>query len=252
MPLSFEFSSVIIGALAGLLIGATGVGGAAFATPAMVLILGVSAPLAIATDALFVLAIKLVAVWAHRKELVSSRPIFVRVLSGSLPGVGLGVLALGQLRGFEEGELLLKKALGVLLIMTATVSVGRAIWGGRDVVPFVPGWLLLPVSLILGFFVGLTSIGAGSLFLPLLLASVAQPFRSVVALDLSLGLIMAVALAGLHLTFSTIDPQLLLGLVIGGVPGALFGARLHDYLGTKALISTAGGLVAVAGLRLVL
>lgn len=245
----------LIGLIAGVLVGATGVGGACFATPAMVLGLGIPAPIAIATDALFAAMIKLFGLNAHRASLTQGRSVLARSLLGSIPGAVCGVIALKYLSGVEGGEMILRRALGAILMIASGVTLHRVLKGGMDdrtrrvLLPMV---FLTPMSFVLGFLVGLTSVGAGSLFLPLLLACVALPFRSIVAIDIAQGLTFALVCGSLHLFTGLVDPMLFVLLSVGGIPGVLLGARLHNFVGSRALVSGTASIIAIVGLRMVL
>ncbi len=239
----------LIGLAAGLLVGATGVGGAAIATPALVLGLGVPVPLAIGSDVVFAAVVKIAGVGAHRGALAAERPLLFRSLAGSLPGVVLGVLALR----FLVDDAALETALGALLIVAATATLWFAVVGRRVEAEFALPERALPfLAAPFGFAVGLTGIGAGSLFLPLLLAaSRARPFAGVVAADLLQGLLLATVAGALHLTVGRVDPWLVGALLLGGLPGVWLGARLHDFVASWALAGLAASAIGAAGLRLV-
>ena len=251
---------ILIGFVAGGLVGATGVGGAAFATPALVLGLGLPAPVAIATDAVFCAVIKLVGLGGHRREAKKTTPfgehrrVFITLLLGSVPGALLGALTLRFVAAGPLSESVLRRLLGVLLIVAAGATLYR-LFRRRESSATITQELnpiLLGLSAaVLGFLVGLTSIGAGSLFLPLLLLTVAAPFRRLVALDLAQGLVLAVVVGGFHLSFGLVKFPLLALLIVGGVPGALAGARLHGVVSSRALVSATASLIALVGARLV-
>ena len=247
-----ELWAVVLGLVSGGLVGATGVGGAAVAAPVLVLGLGVPAPIAIATDAVFVAVVKIVGVRAHRSALAGAKPLLLRVLVGAVPGAILGVFTLSFVAAQEGGNAVLERILGGLLVAAAVATLIR-VWGGPPLVDETPGvaWWLTPVSFALGFLVGLTSIGAGSLFLPVLLyAAKGRPFREVVAVGLLQGLVLALVSGGLHLFVSDIDLSLLVALLFGGVIGVRYGARLHDFLSASVLTRATAGLVGLIGLRL--
>ena len=104
---------------------------------------------------------------------------------------------------------------------------------------------------MLGFLVGLTSIGAGCLFLPLFIAATRLPFGSVVAIDIAQGLILALVAGAMHFTMWRVDPTLLVALVMGGIPGVYLGAQLHKLVSARMLVSATASLIALIGLRLV-
>ncbi|MEQ8279669.1 MAG: sulfite exporter TauE/SafE family protein [Deltaproteobacteria bacterium] len=240
----------LIGLVTGLLVGATGVGGAALVTPALVLGLGVPVPVAVGSTALFGAVVKLGGVGAHRTALVEERRLLLGSLTGSLPGVALGVFALRFLG--DRGDVGLEPILGVLLVVAAAATLASTFRPPASPLFFVPPSALPFAAVPLGFAVGLTGIGAGSLFLPLLLAVArGRPFAGVVAADLAQGLVLATVAGALHLTVGRVDLTLVVALLLGGLPGVWLGARLHRVVAAEKLAGLAASFVGVAGLRLI-
>ncbi len=250
----FQPLALLVGFVAGALVGSTGVGGAAFATPALVLGLGLPPSVAISTDAVFCAVIKLFGIKAHRSSLKGSMAHLKRALFASIPGALLGVLAVAYLGRMEGGEQILRRSLGVLLIVAATLTFRRSLkkGGHRNIGGTLPPAVFRPLNGVVGFLVGLTSIGAGSLFLPLLLAGIKASFATIVAIDIAQGFILALVVGAGHMAVGSVDFTLLLVLTIGGIPGIFFGAYLHRTVSPRALASTAASLIAVIGVRLVL
>ena len=241
-----------VGLGAGILVGSSGVGGAALATP-LLLLLGVPAPIAIATDAAFCAVIKVLGIGAHRRALSGGFGQIGGMAIAAVVGALLGAVALGRLATVEGGEALLRRALGVALVAAAAVLAHRILRGGHaaEGVAWLPRPIAILLAGVLGFFIGLTSIGAGSLLLPLLFVSVRGRFDTIVGLGLALGLVVAITTGVAHLGAGNANPMLLFALVLGGAPGVFIGARLHRFVPAKALASTTATLIGAVGLRLV-
>ncbi len=242
----------LIGLLAGVLVGASGVGGAALATP-LLIFAGVPVAAAIATDAAFCAVIKMLGIGAHRQSLRGALGPIKGMMLAALVGALAGVLALDHLAALSGGETIIRRGLGIALLLAAIVLGLRIARGpgSADGRALLPRPVAIAASGILGFLVGLTSIGAGSLFLPLLLMSVKARFDAIVGLGLALGLVLAITAGAAHLTAGNADPRLLVLLLAGGLPGVLAGARLHKIISPKTLASGTATVIAAVGLRLV-
>lgn len=245
------FTAPVIGFFGAALLSTSGVGGAALVTPLLVLT-GVPVPVAIATDAAWCAGIKVLSLGVHRKALARGVGDIRWLLVAAVIGTLIGVFFFRQLISIEGGEAVLKRALGFALMLVGSMLAFRAIRGPKEAhgVARVPRWAQLSIAVVLGTVVGLTSIGAGSTFLPLLLFSVAAPFATIVALDLTLGLVLALVLGSAHLAAGLVDLGLLGGLALGGVPGVAIGALLHRHVQPKALASITATVVALIGFKL--
>ncbi|MGC8808467.1 MAG: TSUP family transporter, partial [Thiomonas sp.] len=84
-----EIGLIVAGAATGLLVGLTGVGGGALMTP-LLLLLGVAAPVAVATDLWFAALTKLAAITTYRRQTKVDWVVVRRLWLGSIP-VALGV-----------------------------------------------------------------------------------------------------------------------------------------------------------------
>lgn len=240
------------GLIAGVLLGASGVGGAAVATP-MLIAMGVPIPAAIATDAAFVAIVKIFDFAAHGRAVRGVMRQATGMLIAGVIGSSIGVLALDHLAAIEGGEVVLRRILGVALILAAILLARRVLRGPAS----IAGEALLPkpVAIVaaggVGLLVGMTSIGAGSLLLPLLFVSIAAPFEAIVGVGLALGLSFALAAGGGHLFAGNVSLPVFAAMVAGGVPGVLIGARVHERISSKAIATSTATLIAVVGVALV-
>jgi len=111
---------VAAGALVGVLVGLTGVGGGSLMTPILVLAFGQSPAVAVGTDLLFAALTKITASFSFGASRRIDWRIVRRLALGSLPGAA-GVLATLSLstRSALHADRFLLLCLGVMLVLTA-------------------------------------------------------------------------------------------------------------------------------------
>lgn len=107
------------------------------------------------------------------------------------------------------------------------------------------------VGLLVGFLVGLTSVGSGSLFaLTLLAVSRLEP-RRLVGTDLAYAAILVTAVALAHAVIGTVDWHLAANLLAGSLPGVLLGSRLTARAPARPLKLGLLSLILLARMKLV-
>lgn len=252
---------VAAGALTGLVVGLTGVGGGALMTPILLLGFGVAPVTAIGTDLWFAALTKSVAVPAHQGRGLIDWEIAKRLWMGSLPAalVMVGLLKVGIIGAHHPRFLTL--AISGAVILTALGLMFRGKFAQRDLATADPGdslghrgrmALTLGSGVVLGFLVTLTSIGAGALgaiFLAYLYPTRLTPAR-LVATDLVHAIPLAL-FAGLgHLMVGKVDMRLLTLLLCGSIPGVLVGAKLVHHLPQAVLRWTMAAVLLVVGIKL--
>ena len=237
MP-SIDPRVALVGLAVGLLTGLSGVGGGSLVTPLLVLAMGVKPIVAVGTDLLYSVPTKLLgAVVHHRQGTVNWR--LVRYLTlGGLPGAVAGLIVLAimqQHMGVNAVNTALKRGLGVMLILVSVAIVLKPLLsylsrkkgaeGTTDLGDAAPR--IVALGFLVGFLVSLTSIGSGSLTMPLLFFLVpGLGLRRLVGSDVAFSAILIpVATAG-HLQMGHVDLGLALSLVIGSLPGVYIGSRL--------------------------
>jgi len=242
----------LVGVLAGLAIGMTGMGGGVLLTPIMVLFLGVPANVAVSNDLLISLAVKPVGVLAHGKAGTVRRDIVWRLAAGSVPAAFLGALLVNT--WFEGDSNGLKYLIGgallsALLMMTVRLFMGRRTSDAEPPARTLP---TVAIGVLGGTLVGMTSVGSGSLMLVLL--SMLYPTlssRSLVGTDLAQAIpLVAAAVAG-HLLFGDIRLSIVLPVLLGAYPGVWLGSRWSVKMPDRALRPVLMLLVGASGLRLV-
>lgn len=226
-----------IGFFVALLIGLTGVGGGTLTVPMLVLALGVPAADAVGTALAFSTLVKLPAAAVYLRARRVDAPALRRLLAGGVPGVIAGALVLGRLDQAGWRPFVLA-AVGATVAGTACLSL---VLGGRarpepGVAPRRSRARLLTVlALPIGLEVGFSSAGAGALGTLLLMGTTTLPAVQVVGTDLLFGLALSACGGLLHASLGDWQPGLLFVLALGGLPGALLGARLVAHVPAQAL-----------------
>jgi uncharacterized membrane protein YfcA len=227
---------IVLGFLIALMIGLTGVGGGVLTVPVLILYLGIPTATAVGTALSFSALVKVpaCAVYLHERK-VDGR-VLRYLLLGGVPGVAAGSLILSRLAG-KGLESLVLTVVGLTIAATAALNLAR-LWrnagagaaGAVDRAHRLP-WLTLPIGLEVGF----SSAGAGALGTLVLLHFTVLAPAQVVGTDLVFGLVLSALGGGLHVGLGQWDPGLFGRLVLGGLPGALLGARLTTVLPARLL-----------------
>jgi len=229
--LNWEY--VLVGFIVGMCIAYSGVGAGALTTPLLVLFLGIGTDVAIGSDLLFALGTKLVAMIAHVQRRNVQPSVLWRLSLGGLPGAIVGVTISAHLHrvlDIHQLEHTLRIAVAAALLLSAAVIFfNRRL--AADAANGTPNNLpTLPIAAI-GFFVGLTvsitSIGAGSLTLPLLLLVVPSiALRRLVGTDVAFAIVVLIPSLIGHFTIGDVNIKLAGMLLVGSVPGVFVGSHL--------------------------
>jgi uncharacterized membrane protein YfcA len=240
---TFDFNPMltVAGALTGVLVGLTGVGGGSVMTPILLLIFGTHPMSAIGTDLWFACITKTAATKVHHGAGLIDWQVVNRLWLGSLPASALTTWWLSSMHTGMQGAGWLKTAIGVAILFTASAMLfqkqlhdfGRKFRVGdaEHFKAMQPAATVLAGAL-LGFLVTLTSIGAGAIGVVLL--AYLYPLRLTSSRLIATDIVHAIpltAFAGMgHLIAGNVDLNLLGNLLIGSLPGVLVGATLSSKL----------------------
>ncbi|HEX3452689.1 MAG TPA: sulfite exporter TauE/SafE family protein, partial [Solirubrobacteraceae bacterium] len=109
----------------------------------------------------------------------------------------------------------------------------------------------IAIGAVVGFLVALTSIGSGSITLPLLLLALpAFRLRPLIGSEIVFAAVMVPVAAAGHVAFANVDWTMALSLTVGALPGAYLGARLCARLPELTLRPIVLGVLAIAGFKL--
>jgi uncharacterized membrane protein YfcA len=240
--------NAVIGFLIALAVGLTGIGGGSFTVPALVLLAGLTAGEAVGTAFLFAGVLRLIAApfyLAGRQ--IHSRYLWL-LLQGAVPGLLIGTLGL-RLLNRDAGNPVAILLLGVLLAASSSVTFFGRIQNRAFAAKnqrWLP-WLALPIGMESGF----SSAGAGALGTVLLLNYSDMAPAQVVGTDLLFGLVLAVIGGAFHWSFGSISLPTLAELLLGGIPGVVFGCLLARRVPANKLKTAVAMVAIIAGLQLV-
>jgi len=239
---------ILIGFFVALAMGLTGIGGGSFTVPALVLLVGLPAGMAVGTAFVYAGVMRLIAAPFY----LAGRHFHARylwlLLRGAIPGLLIGTLLLRMLSGSAKNPIVVI-ILGVLLAGSSSISFApkaqypafaRRNW------KWLP-WLALPIGIEAGF----SSAGAGALGTVLLLNFSEMTPPQVVGTDLLFGLVLAVIGSAFHWEFGSISGAVLVRLLEGGVPGVVLGCIMARWVPSKKLKFAIATIAIVAGLQLV-
>jgi hypothetical protein len=252
----------VTGALTGLVVGLTGVGGGALMTPILLLFFGVSPVTAVATDLWFAAITKLVAARIHNGAGQVDWQVVRRLWLGSLPiallvviGVNLGatVIKVDWLTRAIGGVVVLT-ALGLLFAPRLLVLARTRRLGNPATFKALQPRLTVTAGMVLGALVALTSVGAGALGSVMLLYL--YPLRltphKLVATDIVHAIPLA-AVAGMgYLFVGMVDTTMLMSLLAGSVPAVAAGSLLAKKLSGRWLQFALALVLLVAGAKVLL
>ncbi len=222
---------VVLGsAVVGLLVGLTGAGGGALMTPMLILLFSVKPAAAISSDLVAAVVMRPVGAAVHlHKGTVNLRMVGLMTL-GSVPMAFLGSFLLREMDGSKAGQQNVEIALGAALLVGASAMVLRYVLdrrSGRKRTDAIREVTLRPVPTVLigmigGLIVGITSVGAGSLMIILLLFT--YPLLSagqLVGTDLTQAVPLTAAAALGALTFGHVEFGVTASIIVGSVPAVL-------------------------------
>jgi uncharacterized membrane protein YfcA len=255
---------IVFGVGVGILVGLTGIGGGSLMTPLLLIFIGTQPVVAVGTDIAYGAVTKTVGGWQHLRNGTVDLGLSMWLAFGSVPGALAGVLVVETLPSPPDTALLWGVA--GALTFTAAVTLARALFVPRveelerESVPLTPRYKALSVGLglILGFILGVTSVGSGALIgLALILIFRLTPHR-VVGTDVFHAAVLLWAAGLAHIAGGNVDFGLMGNILLGSIPGVILGERLsrrvpagglRPALGC-AMLASALGVASKAGLDL--
>jgi uncharacterized membrane protein YfcA len=237
-----SLSIVVAGLVVGLLIGMTGVGGGALMTPILILLFGVTPSSAVSSDIVATAIMKPFGGAIHFRRGTVHMGLVRWLVVGSVPAAFAGVFidhALGTGKVMQQN---IQYAMGAAIILAAASMVTRMLmdsagWrktpagGGEEAEPEVKvkRILTLVIGTFGGLLVGITSVGAGSLMIVLLMIVYPQmSMRRLVGTDIVQAMPLVASAAIGHALFGGLQFALTASIALGGIPGVLAGSWLSS------------------------
>jgi hypothetical protein len=241
---------IAAGALIGFLVGMTGMGGGSLTTPFLILVVGIRPVLAVGTDLIYAALTKLVGTVTHLRQGTVDLRVGGYVIAGAVPAALGGVATVSALGG--GGDAFVRKMLGAALILVAISVLFRLFFKIPDVLHTHRPWITVVVGAVVGYLVGVTSVGSGTLMMAvLLLAYRVLPSQKLVGTDVFYGFVLS-AVAGLaHWGAGHIEWGLVGSLLIGSVPGVWLGSKVSARAPDHVLRPVLAGVLLLSGLRMV-
>ncbi|RKN85704.1 sulfite exporter TauE/SafE family protein [Paenibacillus ginsengarvi] len=247
----------LLGLLVGFLVGLTGVGGASLLTPILVLV-GIQPTLAVGTDLFYNSITKLFGTIQHMRQKTVEMKLVLYLAAGSIPGAIISIAALHQFEAlYHRQEQIVRTALGFMLIIVAALTLAKLLFdrkGKENRIQQKPleqkKAITVLIGFVLGFIVGLTSIGSGSLFAIALLYLYRISSARLVGTDIAHALLLVTAAGFLHASYGNVDYMLAFKLLIGSVPGVWIGSSLSAKVPVKPLRAIMASLILISGIKL--
>lgn len=251
---------VISGALVGLIVGTTGIGGGSLMTP-LLLVFGIPPHIAVGTDLLYAAITKASGVVAHHRQKTINWPITLLMVAGSIPtAIITGLILSAYFDDYQQYSGIMTASLGVMLMITATLLLFRRklqLFAEHQSNLNKTSWIqsnrmciTIVMGVILGVFVTLTSVGAGAIGTVILL--ILYPYlRSIQIVGTDLAHAVPLTLVGglVHLSLGNVDYALLGALLLGSIPAIHLGSKIGQKLPETLLRNILAGLLMVLGIK---
>jgi len=242
------------------LVGTTGIGGGSLMTPILILIFGYQPTTAIGTDLAYGAVTKTVGGYRHWRQKTVDFGLSQWMAFGSVPAAIGGVVVLKALQdafGKDNFDNTLLIAVAGALLLTGTVILARLLLpmggkGERHTTPLERRHKVAAVALgaSVGFVLGVTSAGSGSLIAVGLIMLFRLTPQRVVGTDVFHAAILLWAAALAHIVAGNVDFALAGTILIGSIPGVWVGSGLTVRLPIGVMRATLACVLLAAGLAL--
>ncbi len=249
---------IVFGLGVGILVGLTGIGGGSLMTPLLILVGGYSPVVAIGTDLAYGAVTKTVGGWRLLRQGQVDLRLSTWLALGSIPGSLIGVWAVDRLnnRYGDAFEPYLLGSLAGALLLVAGAILGRALFMPKLVAQERESAeldgrrkaLTVAIGVVLGFILGLTSVGSGALIgLALILVFKLTP-RRVVGTDVFHAAVLLWTAGIAHLIGGNVDLGLMATILVGSIPGVWIGTSLLGRVPVDGLRPALGVVLLAAAL----
>ena len=248
----------LAGAFVGFVVGLTGMGGGALMTPILVLLFGIEPLAAVSSDIVASMIMKPIGGGVHWRRGTVHGGLVKWLVLGSVPSAFLGVLLLRRLGSGSALQSHVRLALGIALLVVTVGLVVKPLLAlrrkaGESDQPLVVKPLpTVLIGVLGGVVVGLTSVGAGSLMIVLLLALYPRlRLSELVGTDLVQAVPLVASAAIGHLLFGSFELGLTVSILIGSIPGVFVGARFSSRAPDYVIRPSLAVVLLLSGLKLV-
>jgi uncharacterized protein len=248
------FGLVLTGAIVGLAVGITGVGGGSLMTPALISGFGINPAVAVGTDLAFAAITKTVGVAAHHNTKMIHWKVTALLIASSVPGCLLA-LATMQDQPSHTAQFTIKRMLAIALVLTVIAlllknHLPQFDWKSKSSTRALRVILTIVAGLLIGWAVGWSSIGAGAIGCTVLTLLYPEwSTQEVAATDIAYAVPLTAIGAIGHGLLGHIDFALLLALLIGSTPAIWCGVKLGRRLTPATSRNILAGLLSVAAAK---
>jgi uncharacterized membrane protein YfcA len=251
---------ILFGLGVGVLVGTTGMGGGSLMTPLLILVFGIKPVVAVGTDLAYAAVTKTVGGWRHWRKGTVNQKLAMWLAFGSCPGALAGVWLLDRLRaayGAEFDDIMLVLIAGALLLTGLLVLLRALVLADAHrreredlVLETRHKVAAVALGLSIGFVLGITSAGSGTLIaVGLILGFRLTPHR-VVGTDVAHAAVLLWVAAAAHVVSGNVDFALAGTILLGSVPGVWIGANLATRLPAEGLRPALAIVLVASGLAL--
>jgi uncharacterized membrane protein YfcA len=226
---------VLFGFGVGILVGLTGVGGGSLMTPVLILVFGFKPVTAVGTDIAYGAITKTVGGWRHFRQHTVNLSLSTWMAFGSVPAAIAGVYGLQALEdatGKSFDNTVLTIVAGALMftglmVLSRALFLQKLIAREREVLVLERRHKISAVALgvAVGFVLGVTSAGSGSLIAVGLIMLFRLAPRQVVGTDVFHAAILLWAAAIAHVIAGNVDYGLMGTILVGSIPGVWIGSQ---------------------------
>lgn len=222
---------ILFGFLVGGLVGFTGVGGASLLTP-LLIFMGIQPAIAIGTDFAYNSITKLFGAFQHIKQKTVNYQLIKYLAIGSIPGGVIANLIFYHFLSDYLSEKVLLIFLGVVLIIVSVTALIQLVFVRSNNNPWKEKTIeekktiTIIAGALMGAIVGITSVGAGSLFSLFILYFYNLKSSEIVGTDIVHAFFLVLATGILMASYGHIDYVLTGNLLVGSIPGAIIGSKL--------------------------
>ena len=255
-----DIAIVVFGLGVGALVGATGMGGGSLMTPLLILVFGVNPVVAVGTDLAYAAVTKTVGGWRHLRSGTVHLGLTLWLAVGSCPGALVGVWVLDRLHeafGEDFDTFMLVAIAGALLLIGALVlwrALSRRLHAQRERMDFPIATrhkvAAIALGVFVGFVLGITSAGSGTLISIGLIMGFRLTPRRVVGTDVAHAAVLLWVAALAHLVSGNVDFGLAATILIGSIPGVWIGSALAVRVPERGLRPALGIVLLASGLGL--
>ncbi|MEA2688247.1 MAG: uncharacterized protein QOJ39_266 [Candidatus Eremiobacteraeota bacterium] len=249
----------LAGFIVGTITGLSGIGGSSLLAPVLILLLGVKPTMAVGTDLMYSVPTKLLAAFVHARQKTVDGRLTASLALGGVPGSLAGLAVFGVLRAHVAAATLqhvVRVAIGIAILGACVTMIALYALQRRERTAAAPRsepprWRAGAIGFTVGVLVAITSIGSGSVTLPLLLLAVPSlGIKRLIGSEIAFAAIIVPIAAAGHTGFGDVDWHITASLLAGSLPGVYLGSRLCTKIDERPLRAVILVILAYAAYRL--